>query len=610
MPHLRLAMKSPKDPEHGTSTAPFAGPRGIARRPPDYGIDFVDRAADGEGPLQLMPQPDWRRGVEEMAPVLSRDRFPSVSNRTGLPDHLKAGIENLSGFDLSDVNVHFNSSKPAALQALAYTQGTDIHVAPGQERHLPHEAWHVVQQTQGRVQPRFQLKGEQINDDQGLEHEAEVMGAKAVTMDRGTAHHISPAQRNDAVSLRPLHEKSAAPVQRAGGIEYETSIEVRDVETYQPQVTTGTGRVAQDLCIATCGNWEIQSDNSKLEFVTHTLSMTNLETTMNSMLDAIASAQGKISSTPEATPLYLEDLFPSATIAPHKYLVKTRNRIISGAPQGTLGIPFKKLYKFFDFLTHYQLASSKEAIENHIARSKGVLRDRTVLANRKEQVGRSIHAEKLAGTKAISESTSSKVTEISNVVNRHLPEKKHEETQKVKGLIHFIAQYALASSYEETGYKKKRFAIMARSSFHSMFNGLTWHGQQVFCKKVFGILHDLKLEDDAELFPESKKSFTLKEWVDSIVKGTERHIPTDNEFSSWKPVTSDLMTSPGVLADNSPTDKSMGAMGLDNDTESNELVVVELRSLFHFRRTEFGSFPVLAMKSMVKDLTNILNQTS
>ena len=79
-------------------------------------------------------------------------------NNTGMPDNLKAGVENLSGIDMSDVRVHYNSSKPAEVGALAYTQGTNIHVAPGQERHLPHEAWHVVQQVQGRVQPTMQLK--------------------------------------------------------------------------------------------------------------------------------------------------------------------------------------------------------------------------------------------------------------------------------------------------------------------------------------------------------------------------------------------------------------------------------------------------------------------
>lgn len=100
-------------------------------------------------------------------------------NRTGLPDHLKSGIENLSGYSMDDVKVHYNSPKPAQLQAHAYAQGADIHVAPGQENHLPHEAWHVVQQKQGRVRPTIQAKGIAVNDDKGLEKEADIMGEKA-----------------------------------------------------------------------------------------------------------------------------------------------------------------------------------------------------------------------------------------------------------------------------------------------------------------------------------------------------------------------------------------------------------------------------------------------
>ena len=99
-------------------------------------------------------------------------------NRTGLPDNLKTGIENLSGYNMDDVRVHYNSNKPAQLQALAYTQGTDIHVAPGQEKHIPHEAWHVVQQKQGRVQPTMQLQGVNVNDNEGLEKEADAMGER------------------------------------------------------------------------------------------------------------------------------------------------------------------------------------------------------------------------------------------------------------------------------------------------------------------------------------------------------------------------------------------------------------------------------------------------
>jgi Domain of unknown function (DUF4157) len=128
------------------------------------------------------------------------------TNNTGLPDHLKSGIESLSGLSMDDVTVHYNSSQPAQLNALAYTQGTDIHVAPGQEQHLPHEAWHVVQQAQGRVQPTMQLKdGVPVNDDQGLEREADVMGAKAAhsreSILLSTNHLVQQRKGNEDRSL-------------------------------------------------------------------------------------------------------------------------------------------------------------------------------------------------------------------------------------------------------------------------------------------------------------------------------------------------------------------------------------------------------------------------
>ena len=115
------------------------------------------------------------------------------SNNTGLPDNLKTGIETLSGHSMDDVKVHYNSAKPAQLQAHAYAQGTDIHLGPGQEGHLPHEAWHVVQQKQGRVKPTLQMKrGIAVNDDTQLEHEADVMGAKANNV--GEQGNIDPVQ--------------------------------------------------------------------------------------------------------------------------------------------------------------------------------------------------------------------------------------------------------------------------------------------------------------------------------------------------------------------------------------------------------------------------------
>ncbi|MCR4887986.1 MAG: DUF4157 domain-containing protein [Ruminococcus sp.] len=107
------------------------------------------------------------------------DLTAQKQSKSNLPAQLKANIEAMSGFSMDDVRVHYNSSKPAQMKALAYTQGTDIHVGPGQEKHLGHEAWHVVQQKQGRVAPTAQLKGVNVNTDSSLEHEADVMGARA-----------------------------------------------------------------------------------------------------------------------------------------------------------------------------------------------------------------------------------------------------------------------------------------------------------------------------------------------------------------------------------------------------------------------------------------------
>ncbi len=122
-------------------------------------------------------------------------------NQTGLPDQLKSGIEQLSGIDMSNTRVHYNSAKPAQLQAQAYAQGDHIHVAPGQEKHVPHEAWHVVQQKQGRVQPTRQLKKKiAINDDKGLEHEADRMGAKAMQYSvQQTTENLKSVSRRSAI---------------------------------------------------------------------------------------------------------------------------------------------------------------------------------------------------------------------------------------------------------------------------------------------------------------------------------------------------------------------------------------------------------------------------
>lgn len=154
-------------------------------------------------------------------------------NNTGLPDNLKSGIENLSGYSMDDVKVHYNSQKPAQLQAHAYAQGTDIHLGPGQEKHLPHEAWHVVQQKQDRVKPTMQMKGKvNVNDDDALEKEADIMGARAL---------YSPSAQLVLISQNAKEKL----VQRAINEDEESSINARLSEPRKKDQNAGIEEIEE-----------------------------------------------------------------------------------------------------------------------------------------------------------------------------------------------------------------------------------------------------------------------------------------------------------------------------------------------------------------------------
>ena len=135
--------------------------------------------ADGACASSLQPPPLQAMGWSHARIAPPQSRAGAAATGT-LPAPLRCGLESLSGLDLGDVRVHANSPRPAAVDALAFAQGRDIHLAPGQERHLPHEAWHVVQQRQGRVQATGFVGSERLNDDERLEREADAMGRRAL----------------------------------------------------------------------------------------------------------------------------------------------------------------------------------------------------------------------------------------------------------------------------------------------------------------------------------------------------------------------------------------------------------------------------------------------
>lgn len=104
-----------------------------------------------------------------------KDKVP----KTNMPKRLAQGVESQTGVSMDGVKVHYNSDKPAQLQAKAFAQGKNIHLGKGERKHLPHEAVHVAQQMKGDVKPTGSVNGTAINDSPKLEREADVLGATA-----------------------------------------------------------------------------------------------------------------------------------------------------------------------------------------------------------------------------------------------------------------------------------------------------------------------------------------------------------------------------------------------------------------------------------------------
>lgn len=148
-----------------------------------------------------------------------------VSGSQSLPTQLKSGVEQLSGMNMGDVKVQYDSPQPSKIGAAAYAQGTDIHLGPGQEQHLPHEAWHVVQQKKGDVKPTNSINGTAVNEDTKLEKEADQMGSKAqglgksedstlqmVSLNRSSKGIIQKAEGDEAAVAEPQVEAAPNPV--------------------------------------------------------------------------------------------------------------------------------------------------------------------------------------------------------------------------------------------------------------------------------------------------------------------------------------------------------------------------------------------------------------
>ncbi len=180
-----------------------------------------------------------RRGEIVLKPAKQksvRHHTARRENKTGLPDRLKDGAERISGLDLSNIRVSFNSPAPAQLKAKAFARGDEIHLAPGAERHLPHELWHSVQQRQGRVRAERSVAGVPVNDSAALEQEADRMGRRAMTapmagggsaMASGASGEVAQLVGEDKFLISKLDPKDEEDAHKIRPTQHQMKLEER-----------------------------------------------------------------------------------------------------------------------------------------------------------------------------------------------------------------------------------------------------------------------------------------------------------------------------------------------------------------------------------------------
>ena len=174
-------------------------------------------------------------GIPSKVPTIQR------KSSTLLPLPVQNKMEATMGADFSNVNIHPNSQQAQEVGALAYTQGNDVHFAPGQfdpdsqkgQSLIGHELAHVVQQQQSRVQATTQAKGLPVNDDPALENEADTLGDKAAQM-----------KEDEGASILDKEEEGAAQM-KVAQMQGDGAILDKEEEGAAQMKSGGLGKVAQ-----------------------------------------------------------------------------------------------------------------------------------------------------------------------------------------------------------------------------------------------------------------------------------------------------------------------------------------------------------------------------
>lgn len=160
--------------------------------PPQFGLPsrpFPVQAKLKAAPTSEKSQEEQASNTTRVGPGFDQvGIFPAGRNSGvgALPEPLRKKMETAFHADFSDVRVHPAATSADSLSALAFTQGRDIHFAPGKynpaslegQKLIGHELAHVVQQRSGKVAAPFSGVAP-VNEEPALEAQADAWGEKA-----------------------------------------------------------------------------------------------------------------------------------------------------------------------------------------------------------------------------------------------------------------------------------------------------------------------------------------------------------------------------------------------------------------------------------------------
>ena len=538
------------------------------------------------------------------------------ANTTGLPDRLKSGVEALSGLSMDDVRVHYNSPRPAQLRALAYTKGADVHVGPGQERHLPHEAWHVVQQKQGRVRATMQMKDVAINDDGGLEREADINGARAAARTQADAA-ASVASGAGTTSQAPV-------VQRKVGFEFETSIPVRSKNVFGNAYTDL--KYQQPIFDATTGNWKVVADGSRMEFVTkpfneNAAGRVELGNTMTALVGWAGAIPARVTAASVAGnpgTARVDSVGPAlGTTANLNFglspliirLNALADALITASPQATGGVRLDQIETLVNRMSTTQITAAAPqasgqnlqdvsgytdvALNQAVAtgRITGADRDLTVDTRDKllayqatanvtpQNFATSLVGMDINDAKALFDAKELAVHAVD--LERGMLPNPRPDFDKLKGFLTLVLSYILVGHRQTQVYSYSKIIapLMARTTFYAMFRLLDDNERALFTQNFVLTAAGLAGTGATRMFARGfdhrgavERGPTRAEWIDSIIRGSPAAQNARNP--------TDLMSqgSGSIAAQNS---SGLGSMAQADQrlTGQHDLAVLELRRL-------------------------------